>query len=349
MKLADQLRSSATHCHPTCPLTHRLLVEAADDLTAGGITAQVLAGAEHDPPGSVPGLRLAAALHRLVLTRRAPRLALHYPTVGGQPRLESLWSDARQALQDHTELAAWWVRATAVQTNEVGRSAPLWGGLQVAAQHADGLGVRLLEVGASAGLNLRPDRIAYTVDGRMLGAPDSVLQLDPQWSGRPPADLRAQLRVRARAGCDLHPVDSVTTDGRAHLCSFVWPSDAVRWDRLRSALDLAAAEPVTVRRESGPDFLAVELAGCHPGQLTVVWHSVVWQYVNLADRERGRAVLAEAAARATVDAPLALLVYESVRAGTGFRFELRLRLWPHAPQQVLLGHGGGHGIPFTWA
>ncbi len=304
MKLADQLRSSAAHCHPTCPLTHRLLVEAADDLTAGGITAQVLAGAEHDPPGSVPGLRLAAALHRLVLTRRAPRLALHYPTVGGQPRLESLWSDARQALQDHTELAAWWVRATAVQTNEVGRSAPLWGGLQVAAQHADGLGVRLLEVGASAGLNLRPD---------------------------------------------LHPVDSATTDGRAHLCSFVWPSDAVRWDRLRSALDLDAAEPVTVRRESGPDFLAVELAGCHPGQLTVVWHSVVWQYVNLADRERGRAVLAEAAARATVDAPLALLVYESVRAGTGFRFELRLQLWPHAPQQVLLGHGGGHGIPFTWA
>lgn len=352
--LARLLRQQALRCLPASPLTHALLVGAAADLAAGGGCAQVLADELDAEPGSVPGLRLAAALHHLVLTRAAPRLALHYPSVGGSARPATLWSDAAQVLSEHGEQVRVRMAATAVQTNEIGRSAPLWGGLQVAAQRAGGsgragMGVQLLEVGASGGLNLRPDRIGLRVDGVVLGDAGSALQLDPGWTGRPPADLQAPLRVARRAGCDVHPVDVGTAEGRLHLSSFAWPDDVPRWERLRAALALAAAEPVTVEALSGPDFLARELARTHPGELTVVWHSVVWQYVSVAERDRGRAVLAEAAGAATADAPLALLVLEPVRAATGFRFELRLQQWPHGPAPVVLGHGAGHGIPFTWA
>ena len=347
VRSAQLLRTQAEHCRPTSPLTHALLVGAAQDLEAGGVTAQVLADELDAAPDSLPGLRLAAALHHLVLTRAAPRLALHYPSVGGSARPATLWADAAQTLAEHGDRVRARMAATAVQTNEIGRSGPLWGGLQVAAQRAGVAGVRLLEVGASGGLNLRPDRIGYGVDAEVLGDPDSPLRLDAGWTGRPPADLSRPLRVVHRAGCDVHPVDVTTADGRLHLSSFVWPDDARRWERLRGALALAAAEPVVVQPLSGADFLARELAQPHPGELTVLWHSVVWQYVSPAERERGRAVLARAAAAATPEAPLALLVLEPVHPSG--RFELRLRWWPSAPEVVVLGHGSPHGTPFTWA
>ncbi len=81
--------------------------------------------------------------------------------------------------------------------------------------------------------------------------------------------------------------------------------------------------------------------------LTVVWHSVVWQYVSPADRAEGRAILADAVSRATPGAPLALLVYEPRRTHTGYEFSLLLKTWP-AGVSLRLGSGGGHGIPFTW-
>lgn len=356
MTLLERLRAGSSS-----PLNAELLRSAADDLEAGGIVATVFDGLDELPPAAVPELRFVAAVHRLVLSRRAPRLALLYPSVGGRLDLAQLWPAAEQALRKHTDLVRRWMSETGVQTNEVGRCGPLWGGLQVAAQRCGDLPVRLLEVGASAGLNLRPDRVGLATAGRVLGLAGSELVLDVGWTGRPPADLERALRISYRAGCDVQPVDVSTTEGREHLGSFVWADDLVRWERLRAAIALAREEPVAVQRLSAPDFLAGELAQLPPGELTVVWHSVMWQYVSATERERGEAVLAAAAARASTTAPLALLVYEPVRTEPGsrdrYRFELRLRLWPTtapgatAPtaEAEVLGVGAGHGTPFRWA
>ncbi|HEX7302435.1 DUF2332 domain-containing protein [Lentzea sp.] len=353
--LAELFAAAAEVCRDRSPLTHRLLDDAADDLRRGGVTARVMAGSERDREGTVPGLRFAGAVHRLVLEGRAQGLARHYPTVGGRPDLPTLWRDALPVLEDHVDLVRQQVQATVVQTNEPGRSAPLYGGLLVAAQEAAKAAgrtvpfcVRLLEVGASGGLNLRPHRVGYRLEDTVLGDRDSPLVLDPEWTGRPPADLTHRLRVVGRAGCDLHPVDVSTEDGRLHLSSFVWADQLPRWDRLRAALDLAATDPVEVERSAGPEWLAGQLARAERDVLTVVWHSVVWQYVSPADRAMGRAVLADAAMRATPTTPLALLVFEPRRADDGYRFELLLKLWP-AGISLNLGHGAGHGTPFTWS
>ncbi|MEU7475741.1 DUF2332 domain-containing protein [Lentzea sp. NPDC042327] len=351
--LAELFAAAAHGCRDRSPLTQRLLTDAAEDLRRGGVTARVMAGAERDREGSVPGLRFAGAVHRLVLEGRAPALAKHYPSVGGRPDLPRLWEDALPALDEHADLLRRRVGATVVQTNEPGRSAPLYGGLLVAAQEAARAAgrhvpfcVRLLEVGASGGLNLRPHHVGYRLPDRVLGDPGSALVLDPEWTGRPPADLGHRLRVVGRAGCDLDPVDVSTEDGRLHLSSFVWADQLRRWNRLRAALDLAAADPVRVDRSAGPEWLARQLARAERDVLTVVWHSVVWQYVSPADRAMGRAVLADAAARATPTAPLALLVFEP-RREIDYRFALMLKLWP-AGISLCLGVGEGHGIPFTW-
>ncbi|WP_367132174.1 DUF2332 domain-containing protein [Saccharothrix sp. HUAS TT1] len=354
--LAELFLDASRSCLPHSPLTHALLVSAAADLARGGVTARVMAGAECDRRGTVPGLRFAGALHRLVLEGRAPALAAHYPTAGGEPDLDTLWGDALAVLHEQAEELRALVSSTVVQTNEPGRSAPLFGGLQTATHLAAGavgrraaFPVRLLEVGASGGLNLRPHRIAYRVDGATFGDPGSPFTLDPGWTGRPPVDPRHALRLVGRAGCDLEPVDVSTEDGRLHLSSFVWADQLPRFRRLQAAVDLARLDPVPVRRATGPEWLAEQLARPERDVLTVVWHSVVWQYASPADRAAGRAVLADAAARATPMAPLALLVYEPRRASAGERYEFRLllKLWP-AGVSLCLGTGGGHGVPFTW-
>ncbi|MEV0681036.1 DUF2332 domain-containing protein [Actinosynnema sp. NPDC050436] len=354
--LAEMFLDAARGCRDHSPLTHTLLVSAAADLARGGITARVMAGAECDRKGTVPGLRFAGALHRVVLEGRAPRLAGHYPTAGGEPRLDTLWDDVLPVLHEQVDELRALVNATVVQTNEPGRNAPLFGGLQTAAHLvADAVGrrttfpVRLLEVGASGGLNLRPHRIAYRVGDEVFGDVGSPFALDVRWTGRPAVDLSHNLRLVRRSGCDVNPVDVCTEDGRLHLSSFVWADQRWRWERLQAALDLAQLDPVPVQRATGPEWLAEQLARPERDVLTVVWHSVVWQYASPADRAMGRAILADAAGRATPMAPLALLVFEPRRTHetTRYDFQLLLKLWPSGIS-LRLGSGAGHGIPFAW-
>lgn len=368
--LAERFRHDANACRRHGPTNARLLAAAADDLAAGGVTAEVMAGEWPDQSGLALGLRFAAAVHWLVLGGRAGPLARHYPSAGGRPDGDALWADAEPVIRANAAELRAVIRSSHVQTNEPGRLGPLFGGLLVAAElAAAGAGtgepfpVRLLEVGASGGLNLYPDRAGYRLaDGTVLGEPASPLVLDVAWTGLPPADPNRRLRVVHRAGCDVDPVDVSSTAGRLHLSSFVWPDQVHRLARLTAAMRLAELEPVRVDRAPGSSWLADQLAEPVPGVLTVVWHSIVWQYLPPQERDRGRQVVADAAAMATPAAPLALLVYESRRAdrlaGTEgrtdnwsgpYRFELLLRQWPAAGSPVRLGHGSGHGIPFSWS
>ena len=69
----DLFRQQARACrHLGSPMYDVLLTRLADDLAAGGPTAAVLRGHEHDPGPSALALRLAGAVHRLVLDGTAP-------------------------------------------------------------------------------------------------------------------------------------------------------------------------------------------------------------------------------------------------------------------------------------
>ena len=340
--LVDRLRSQAEACRAMgSPLTADLLLGAADDLAAGGPVAELLAPLEDDPPGTVPALRFTGALHRLVLERQAPGLAVHYPSVGGTPG--DVWPAARAVVEERLDELRRLVRRP-VQTNEVGRSSPLLGGLlHVAA--ATGLPVRLLEVGASGGLNLSVDRFRHEVaDGLVLGDPASPVVLDAPWHGRLP-DPSVGLRLVERRGCDPDPLDPSRTQDRLTLTSYVWPDQVDRFERLRGALQVAAAAPERVERLGGGAFLEREL---HPrdGVTTVVWHSVVWQYVPADERDRISAAVEAAGRRATSAAPVAHLSLEPEHGEHG-GFVRRLRTWPGGEHR-LLADAQGHGPPVVW-
>lgn len=335
--LGEQLRGQARACAQMgAPLYAALLTAAADDLLAGGPTADVLAGYQADPLASALPLRFLAALHRQVLTGRAAQLARHFPSVGGTAGVDGAWTAARELLNARAAEIAEDVRRPC-QTNEPGRAAGLLVGLlHVSVEH--GKALRLLEFGASAGLNLLVDR--YRIG--TFGPPRPVLLTDP-WDGPPPAG-RLQ-RIVERAGCDRAPMDPATEECRLALTSSVWADQTARFDRLRIALAVAAAHPVTVDRETASTWLARRLAEPRPGVATVVWHSVCWQYLSDDEKEQVESVLHEAGDRATADAPLVHLSYEpEPDRPVGLEFPVRATTWPGG-RQVHLADAGSHGPP----
>ena len=253
-----------------------LLTRLAADIAEGGPTATVLEGHEDDPGPSALALRLLGSVHRLVLERRAGDLAAYYPSVGGTWEQDAGTDAFRGLLAEQVDAVREWLDRPP-QTNEVGRACALVGGL-LHLPATERQPVRLVEIGSSAGLNLLADRFAFVDDrGTVFGDPSSPVQLDPAWLGEPLVPWPG-LEVVERLGCDPMPVDAATTEGRLALTAYVWPDQQHRLERLRGALDLARTAPPRVQRAGAGDFVdGVELV---EGTTTVLWHSVMWQYLR---------------------------------------------------------------------
>ena len=240
----------------------------------------------------------------------------------------------------------------APQTNEVGRSAALVGGLLRLADRWR-LPVRLFEIGSSGGLNLQADRFRITDGaGGGWGDPASPVLLDRAWAGEPlpPA---APLEVVARSGSDLQPVDVTTEDGRLTLTSYVWPDMTERHARLAGAIELAREPPVVVERADAASY--VERLEVVPGTLTVLWHSVMWQYVPHdqqaeGDRATGRARSDGDAGRAAGPSlRRADPAYPRGRAPVlGVCRDLAWSRRGARGERTFLGRMAPHGVPVTW-
>jgi hypothetical protein len=230
-----------------------------------------------------------------------------------------------------------------VQTNEVGRAAPLASGMAVVAT-ATGLPLRLLEIGSSAGLNLRLDRFYFEADGAHWGDAQSAVRFVDEWDGGAPPFVPATTIV-SRRGCDLAPIDITQPGADVTLLSFVWPGQVERFGRLESALAIARAMPVDIDTEPVDTWLPAQLAAPVTGVATVVFHSIVWQYFPDSVRRAVVDTLAEAGARASGDAPLAWVRLEPA---DGMAYcELRCTTWPGADER-LLATAGFHAGRVRW-
>jgi hypothetical protein len=264
--LAETFRQQAAACEQLgSPLYAELLRRVVDDYELGGVSTQVLERHENDPGPSALALRLLGSAHRMVLAGEAPELAAFYPSVGGVWDPVPGWRAFEQVLRARgPELRV--LLNQPPQTNEVGRSVALYGGLLWLAESVP-LPIRLFETGSSAGLNLRADHFRYDLDdGNGFGPADSPVQFDQAWSGRPIKPVSPP-RIVQRTGCDVAPINPLSADGVLTLKSYVWPDMTVRLQRLSGALEVARQVPADVRREDVLSFLeAVDTA---EGQLGV--------------------------------------------------------------------------------
>ena len=311
---------------------------ASEALASGDSRLSLLAPYADARIGDMVPLRLFAAVHRLVLERRAPELALFYASVGGTPPATERAREAcREAfvevVAEHSaEISAGLMHFP--QTNEVGRTAALATVLErVGAQW--GLPVRLQEIGSSGGLALRVD--ALVADGVVPVRGDAQV---------PP--------IVERIGCDTHPVDPTTQEGRLLLTSFVWPDHVDRFERLRAALDIAARVPATVVQEDALSF--VRELRLVDGQATVLWHSAMWMYLPPQEREAIEAELARLGSAATEKSPLVHVALEptSELPGEQHVFKLRVTAWPELDDvppgmPVTLARTPPAGVPVDWS
>jgi hypothetical protein len=350
---ARRLRRQALACRQLgSPLYGGLLDHAADDLLGGGPTAGVLDGYLACPWRSALALRMLGGVHALVLTGQAPELAAFYPSAGGSadpgPGSARAWAAARQVLAGQRDAVRDWLDRPP-QTNEVGRAAALLGGLRHLAAEAS-LPVRLVEIGASAGLNLRADRFHIPGEAGRYGDPSSPVVLAGAWRGQPPPAspspfTAAPVEVIERTGGDRTPIDPATDQGRLTLAAYVWPDQADRMQRLRGALAVAAQFPATLRPELASD--TVRRTALAEGTWTVLWHSIVRQYLDEAQRAAVTEGIAALGAAATSSARFAWLALEPHRVTTDGECLVTLTTWPGGHQRVL-GTAPPHGLPVTW-
>jgi hypothetical protein len=243
-------------------------------------------------------------------------------------------------LVDHADEVRAWL-GHPPQTNEVGRGAALAGALCRLVAEAR-LPIRLVEIGASAGLNLRADKFRITGGGAAYGEPSSPVQMIGGWLGHAPA--KAPVQVVSRVGGDLAPVDAVSESGRCKLLAYVWADQVERLDRLRGACQLAAEIPAEMRAELGSE--TISRTTLEPGTWTVVWHSIMRQYLSPEQKEAIDAGIEALGAQATNSARFAHVSLELVKGTTDTPVELVT--WPGRVSRRL-GTAPPNGLPVTWS
>ena len=202
--------------------------------------------------------------------------------------------------------------ARSLQTNEPLRLAALLPALS----EIDGP-IALLEIGASAGLCLYPDRYSYRFsgsDGEVRVALDPLDGVSPVvLASRVDGEL-PELRLPEivwRAGIDLAPLDARDADDRRWLQGLVWPGETGREQRIAAALDIAASDPPTLVAGDALGRLDALVATAPVGATLVITTPGVLVHIPRAARSALVARIRELPARwVTIDPPGLLDVWE---------------------------------------
>lgn len=321
----------------------KLFQDLADDYADNGRTFAILAGRSARPIHDAIPLRLAAALHRIVLSGRDERLARHYPSVGGKPGAD-FTADFIAYMRDHLDEID--VALTQqVQTNEVGRSI-----VQLTVSHwLTSIGITdfdYLEIGASAGLNMNFDKY-YACSGQLrMGDTSSSVRFMGDCFTHTPDVPRVGARVHRKRGVDISPLDVTETDDEVRLLSFLWPDQKMRIQRTRDAIAIAKKHPPMVDNASADDWIHAQLSRPQE-RATVVFHSIVWQYLGAGTQNRLREELSEAGQRTTPNTPLLWVRMEPA----GPVADVQVDMWDGTssePHHWKLAEVGYHGHGLRW-
>ncbi len=147
--------------------------------------------------------------------------------------------------------------------------------------------IALLEVGASAGLCLYPDRYSYSWSGTRLDpqAGESAVLLECAVTGDPPLPS-VMPKIVWRAGIDLNPLDVDDPDDRNWLETLIWPEQTERLARIRAAIEIARTDPPRLVRGDALDGLPALVAEAPARATLVIVTSAAIVYMMPRERER---------------------------------------------------------------
>jgi hypothetical protein len=320
------------------PLYARLAAGLAGDPELCALAAQ----ARQDQPLPVFFL---GAVHYLLGQEPDQPLAAFYPDLAGEavapgdpyPLFHAFCLEHQAALLDL-------LTTRRVQTNEVQRCACLLPAFGLVAARGGGQPLALVEVGASAGLNLLWDRYGYHYsDGTRLGDAHASVQITCTLRGEHRPPLPATFPpIASRVGLDLNPIDLRDPDALRWLRALIWPEQANRAALLEQAVAVARADPPPLRAGDALVLLPEVFAAIPLDTTLCVWHSYTLNQFPHEAREQFVALLAAESTRRDV--------YDIWMEGfPGDRPHIRLLAY-HAGEQTeqILAHCSPHGYWLEW-
>ena len=233
---------------------------------------------------------LRVRLDTLPPAKRQPNLLFAAARLIGAP--PARWAEVRPWLLANWHDVEREMRTRTTQTNEPRRCATFLPTLA-----ALGSPVALIEVGASAGLCLCPDRYSYVYtspDGTRTrvdpaDGPSEVL-LPCAIEGPAPERMP---EVVWRAGIDLNPLDVRDPADLAWLEALVWPEHTDRLATLRAAARVVAADPPHVLESDLLVGLRDLVDAAPAGATVVVLHSAVLYYLTDAEKSTFAATMSD--------------------------------------------------------
>ena len=269
-----------TQCRGYSPLYEAVTRAVAGDEELLGIV-RAAPPAAHLPPA------LLAAVHYQLLDGFAHPLADVYAGRSDADPVPLFRDVCRRRRAEIDALLA----TRHIQTNDCGRSAVIGPGLTWLAARL-GEPLALVDVGASAGLNLLCDRYRLDYGDRgATGPADSPVVVRCHVEGAAPIAPWLP-RIVARVGVDREPVDLTRPEDVRWLLACVWP-DTGRLERTAAAIDLARKDPPTVVAGDGNEATPGVLAALPGGALPVVVTTWAFAYLSVEERHAFVAMLAE--------------------------------------------------------
>lgn len=267
----EEVRSWGKHAHGSPLYAHLVTVIAADHALMG-----VINKIEHLPQVNL----LLGAVQYLLLGGADAELAGYYRSLTPDPLPADRVDDAfREFVLGNEEAIVEIGNSRYTQTNECRRCVALLPLVMAAPFNR----FHLIDIGASAGLNLALDLYHYQWGDREWGR-DSAVTLTCEYRGA--AFPLHEIEVVTRIGLDLDPVDPGDPDSRNWLDSLIWPEQVERRQRLRAALDLVAGIDIQLVRGDALETLAGVLSGLPGGEPAVLMDAFSLNQLSASGREQ---------------------------------------------------------------
>jgi hypothetical protein len=351
---ARRFRSFAqTEAEETSPLYHHLALAIAEDDALPALAAY----SRHRQP---PANMLLAAVHYLLLRGANHPLTGYYRSLTEKPLPPQEAFPVFRAFCIEQQSALRHLLATrAVQTNEVARCAYLLPALACAAELAAGQPLALVEIGASAGLNLLADRyrVHYQVTGGWIaaGAVDSPVRIETELHWRfsaaqvdnpAPAQLpySAYLPlvtpvIQQRVGIDLQVVNLADDDAYLWLRALIGPEHSERVQRL-----VWLAQPPQLVEGDAVAQLPALLATIPMSVAPVLLHTHVLNQFSVQAASALEVVIAATSRQRPI-----YRIGNDLSGGSGKQYVLRLRRYHQgAMQERVLALVDGHARRIEW-
>ncbi|MFJ7666208.1 DUF2332 domain-containing protein [Lysinibacillus sp. NPDC097195] len=275
--LSKQFRTFAQNeCRNSSPLYEYLAMQIAED------EALLLIASKRASGQPAPNL-LFAAVHYLLMAHNDDELASFYPSLTTTPKpIDAVYPYFKKFVMTHADELTALLQERLVQTNEIKRCAYLYP-MMAEIYHKHQRPLALIEIGASAGLQLAMDQYNYCYNDILsIHNSDSALVLASQNTGDAlPPSISHPFVVSQRIGIDLNPLDVTNANDVAWLQALIWPEHHERRTQLKKAIPIVKQLNVQHIQGDAIERLTAISSQIEEESMLVVFHTHVANQIPL--------------------------------------------------------------------